>query len=113
MSSLMSFDPRTCATKALDRSLRSSSATATSNRMFPGPKPVLPNAPVTIAASTVGATNAITSAERSRRRWRRSLRATKSATRTGSVPEGLAREVQEDRLEIGFDHLDARHVHAA
>src|SRR5688572_31726193 len=74
--------------------------------MFPGPKPVLPNAPVTMAASTVGATNAITSAERSRRRWRRSLRATKSATRTGSVPEGLAREVQEDRLEIGFDRSE-------
>ena len=77
-----------------------------------------PSSWLKISARPSGATTEMSSAERSRIRWRRSLAAMSSAWRTGPsaatrpVAERAAGEVEEHRLEVRRDEVDAADARA-
>src|SRR5438270_10583740 len=94
---------RTPPTKAAASGPWSSSATAKVARKW---VKLLPMARLMMAASSSGAPMPTMKAERSRSRWRSSLPAITKTSATSSVPQGLAGQVQEHRLQVGLDDVD-------
>src|SRR5512146_1435240 len=97
-------DGRTCSVNAWLAAPRSAS---TRPRLITPEPPEIPlKITLKMNARASGTTMPMSRAERSRSRAFRSLAQMSQAARIGSVPQGAAGQVQEDRLEVGLGHLD-------